>query len=77
MARYFFDVQTGDISEADDEGVDLDQASMVSAMAMDLCLQVARERLPGSTNVRVRVRGLEGPTLFECSLSLSGNWVAV
>lgn len=75
MPRYFFDVQNGDVTEADLEGTELASADLIHDFALDLCLEVARERLPAGSAVSVRVRSADGPTVYVSSIHLSGAWV--
>jgi len=75
MPRYFFDIQIGDAVETDTIGSELSASPPISDLALDLCLQLARERLPDTSNIWVRVRGDDGTALYECHISLTGNWL--
>ena len=75
MPRYFFDVHIGDAVEADAVGSELVSSAMIIDMALDLCLQIARERMPDSSNVGVHVRGMNGgAAVYQANITLSGAW---
>ena len=74
MPRYFFDVQIGEQTEADATGSELVSSESVATMALDLCLQIARERMPGHSDIRVSVRGADGPAIYQADITLFGSW---
>ena len=76
MARYFFDVETGGATEADLVGSDLASQSLISDLAHDLCLQIARENLPDGSDIWVRVRGADGIQIYASRVTLTGGWAS-
>ena len=74
MPIYFFDVQIGEQTEADSIGSELVSSGSVAAMALDLCLKIAQERMPGHSDVRVSVRAAEGQPIYQADITLFGSW---
>jgi hypothetical protein len=71
---FFFDVQTNGDRDADERGTELASASQIGPFAMDLALEIAKERMPEGSEVVVSVRSGDG-IVYSATLSLTGSWL--
>ncbi|MBM0204437.1 hypothetical protein JNW90_16065 [Micromonospora sp. STR1s_5] len=79
MARYFFDIDDGDLSTRDDAGVELPGAEQARAQAVSVVPEIARDVLRADTETReitVRVRDAGGAEVYRALLSFRAEWTA-
>ncbi len=77
MPRYFFDIDDGDISTEDDEGLELEGPREARNRAIAVLPGIAREVLPDGDRREfiVTVRDAKGQRLFLARLSFEAQWL--
>ncbi|MBM0207543.1 hypothetical protein JNW90_34625 [Micromonospora sp. STR1s_5] len=77
MARYFFDIDDGDLFTQDEAGVELPSAEQARAQAVSVLPEIAREVLRAESEgceFVVRVRDASGTEVYRARLSFRGEW---
>lgn len=77
MARYYFDIDDGEIETSDDDGLDLDNLNEARDRAIAVLPNIAREVLPDGDRREfvVSVRDDRGDAVFRATLSFRAEWL--
>ncbi len=77
MARYYFDIDDGDVATEDDDGTELDGLSEARNHAIAVLPSLARDVLPDGDRreFRVTLRDANGRSIFRASLSFRADWL--
>lgn len=73
-ARYFFDVNDGERSFQDDNGINLYSADQIASEAYNILRQIVHDRLPeGQRTMTVRVRDGSGKLVYAGTMTIDGQ----
>jgi hypothetical protein len=77
MARYFFDIDDGDRSSLDEDGLELSGPWEARFNAIAVLPDIAREVLPNGRHRELvtTVRDDRGTALFKAKLTLDAGWL--
>lgn len=77
MARFFFDIDDGELATEDDEGLELDGLATARDKAIAVLPNIARDVLPDGDRRTfvVTVRDARGAKVFRAVLDFEARWL--
>lgn len=77
MAKYYFDIDDGEVETRDSEGRQVESREDVRRAAISVLPELARDVLPNGDQhtLRVKVRDAHGHVVYLATLSLVAGWL--
>ncbi|MGE0668008.1 MAG: hypothetical protein AB7O49_15740 [Sphingomonadales bacterium] len=77
MARYYFDIDDGDVATEDDDGTELQDLAEARHHAIAVLPNLARDVLPNGDRreFKVTLRDASGRRVFRASLMFRADWL--